>query len=167
VLVQALLDVARPGQRAFSHVNLADVVSDVLRAAQPTAVQRSIHVTRHDPSSAVVEGDEGQLHQVVLNLVTNALQAVDDGEGVTVETRAEAGRGIIEVRDEGHGVASEDRDRVFEPFFTGREDGTGLGLFVSYGIIERHGGSIEISDAPEGGARFVVSLPLAGEASAG
>ncbi|MDJ0520956.1 MAG: HAMP domain-containing protein, partial [Planctomycetota bacterium] len=104
VLVQALLDVARPGQRSFAPVELGEVVADVLRAADPTASRRGIEIAREVGDEVRVEGDEGQLHQVVLNLVTNALQAVDDGEAVTVATRAEDGRGIVEVRDAGTGV---------------------------------------------------------------
>lgn len=162
VLVHALLDVARPGQRAFAQVALADVVADVLLAAKPTLAQRGIEVVREDDGAPVVQGDEGQIHQVVLNLVTNAMHAVDDGEAIVIATRRHGGQGIVEVRDGGPGVAPEDRDRVFEPFFTGREDGTGLGLFVSYGIVERHGGTIQVGEAPEGGARFTVAIPLAG-----
>ncbi len=163
VLVSALLDVARPGQRTFRPVVLGEVVADVLRAAEPTASRRNVAIT-HEGSDedVVVDGDEGQLHQVVLNLVTNALQAVDDGESIAVVTRVEDGRGIIEVRDVGQGIPVGDRDRIFEPFFTGREDGTGLGLFVSYGIVERHGGRIAADDAPGGGARLTVSLPRTG-----
>jgi len=164
VLVGALLDVARPGQRAFAPVALAGVVEDVLRAAAPTASRRDVAITLTAEAPVLVAGDEGQLHQVVLNLVTNALQAVDDGERITVVTRAEDGRGIIEVCDVGQGVPEADRDRVFEPFFTKREDGTGLGLFVSYGIVERHGGTITVDEAPEGGARFTVSLPIVRDA---
>lgn len=161
VLVQALLDVSRPGQRDMRPVDLGEVVADVLRAAAPTASHRSVELVCTGEPDVVVRGDEGQLHQVVLNLVTNALQAVEDGERVVVETGRAGARGWIEVRDTGEGVAPADRDRVFEPFYTQREDGTGLGLFVSYGIVERHGGAIAVDDAPEGGARFVVSLPLA------
>jgi signal transduction histidine kinase len=161
VLVQALLDVSRPGQRTLEPLRLDAVVDDVLRTAEPTYARRHIDVTRERAGDPVVLGDEGQLHQVVLNLVTNALQAIDDGERLVLATRAEAGRGLVEVRDSGHGVPAQERDRVFEPFFTGREDGIGLGLFVSYGIVERHGGSIVVGDAPEGGASFTVSLPLA------
>jgi two-component system NtrC family sensor kinase len=108
-----------------------------------------------------VRGDAAQLHQVALNLLTNALQAVDDGEEVVVALRREGGDAVLEVRDAGPGVDPAIRDRIFEPFFTGREGGTGLGLFVSYGIVERHGGRIEVGTAPEGGARFTVRLPLA------
>jgi signal transduction histidine kinase len=163
-LVQALLDVARPGQRTLGPVALDEVVADVLRAAEPTATRRDVRIGRERQDDPVVLGDEGQLHQVVLNLVTNALQAVDDGERVVIATRREGDRGVVEVRDSGAGVPAEDRDRVFEPFFTAREHGTGLGLFVSYGIVDRHGGQIEVGDAPEGGARFTVRLPLAGPA---
>ena len=161
VLVQALLDVARPGQRALAPVALTDVVEDVLRAARPTLAQRGIEVVREGDAAPVVLGDEGQIHQVVLNLVTNAMHAVDDGEAIVIAIRRDGAHGIVEVRDGGAGVAPQDRDRVFEPFFTGREDGTGLGLFVSYGIVERHGGSIRVGEAPEGGARFTVAIPLA------
>lgn len=161
VLVQALLDVSRPGQRDLRPVHLGEVVADVLRAAAPTASHRNVELVCVGDGDVVVLGDEGQLHQVVLNLVTNALQAVDDGERVVVQTGLAGGRGQIQVRDTGGGVPPQDRDRVFEPFYTQREDGTGLGLFVSYGIVERHGGTIAVDDAPEGGARFVVTLPLA------
>ena len=109
-----------------------------------------------------VRGDAAQLHQVALNLLTNALQAVDEGEPVVVALRQEGARAVLEVRDGGPGVDPAIRDRIFEPFFTaGKAEGTGLGLFVSYGIVERHGGTLEVGSAPEGGARFTVRLPLA------
>lgn len=162
-LVSALLGVARPGPGRFEPVRLEAVLDDVLRAAAVTARQRKIEITRELDASPVVDGDEGQLHQVALNLVTNALQAVDDGERIRVRLAVEDGRALIEVRDSGPGVDPDDRGRVFEPFFTKRSGGTGLGLFVSYGIVERHGGRIEVDEAPEGGARFSVRLPLTRE----
>jgi signal transduction histidine kinase len=161
-LVDALLGVARPGQRDFEAVDLRAVVDDVVNAAAPGARRREVEIRREGEATPTVEGDAGQLHQVVLNLVTNALQAVDDGEEVVVALREEAGQAVLEVRDQGPGIPEEERDRVFEPFFTGRRDGTGLGLFVSYGIVERHGGRIEVGEAAEGGARVAVRIPLAG-----
>jgi signal transduction histidine kinase len=161
-LIEALLGVTRPGERTFRPVPLAAVVEDVVRAAGPEARKRRVRIERLESASPVVEGDEGQLHQVVLNLVANALRAVDDGERIVVALGAEDRFAVLEVRDQGPGIPPEDRRRVFEPFFTGRAGGTGLGLFVSYGIVERHGGRIEVGEAPEGGARFTVRLPLAG-----
>ncbi len=161
-LVDALLGVARPGDRVFAPVHMGEVVDDVLRAAAASIRRQGVVVVREIEDDPVVDGDAGQLHQVVLNLVTNALQAVDDGERVVVSLRRDGRHALFEVRDEGQGVAEADRARVFEPFFTGRSEGTGLGLFVSYGIVERHGGRIEVGDAEEeGGARFTVRIPLA------
>jgi hypothetical protein len=71
------------------------------------------------------------------------------------------GHVALEVRDGGPGIDPAIRDRIFEPFFSAQEGGTGLGLFVSYGIVERHGGRIEVGTAPEGGARFTATFPAA------
>lgn len=161
VLVRALLDVARPGQRDLKAIDLAQVIDDVLRAAGPSIERRRVALRREGEPPQAVQGDAGQLHQVVLNLVTNALQAIDDGQSLVVRTGNEAGHAVVEVHDAGPGVPPDQRDRIFEPFFTNREDGTGLGLFVSYGIVERHGGRIEVGDSPEGGACFTLTLPLA------
>lgn len=160
-LVTALLDVARPGTRDVEAVSLEQVIDDVLWTAAPTASQRRIEVVREAGASPSVMADEGQVHQVVLNLVTNAIHASDEGDRVVVAMGEADGQGYVEVRDSGPGIPEEDRDRIFEPFFTGRSDGTGLGLFVSYGIVERHGGHIEVGTAPEGGARLRVWIPLA------
>jgi signal transduction histidine kinase len=142
-------------------VDLAAVVDDVVQAAEPAAQRRGVALRRERVGTPVVTGDEGQVHQVALNLVTNALQSVGEGEAVVVATRVEDRHAVLEVRDAGPGVPLADRPRLFEPFFTSRPGGTGLGLFVSYGIVERHGGHIEVGDAPEGGARFTVRIPIA------
>ncbi|MCA9677645.1 MAG: PAS domain S-box protein [Kofleriaceae bacterium] len=105
----------------------------------------------------------GQLEQVLINLVTNAAHAVeDDGGTVVVRTRAVRGHVEIEVADSGPGVPAPDRDRVFDPFFTTKTDGkgTGLGLSIVKKIVEQHRGMITIDAAREGGAAFVVALPL-------
>lgn len=165
-LVKSMLDVARPGARALAPVDLRGLVDDVLRTAGPAAHRERVEVRRELEPVPPVLGDAAQLHQVALNLVTNALQAVDEGEAVVVALRTEGDRVVLEVRDEGPGVDPAIRDRIFEPFFTARDGGTGLGLFVSYGIVTRHGGTLEVGDAPEGGARFTVRLPCATVADA-
>ena len=114
-----------------------------------------------------VLGDPRQLQQVVLNLVTNAVQAMVQVGGGTlrIATRALSGSVVIEVGDTGPGIALAARPHVFEPFFTTKREGegTGLGLSVSYGIVTAHGGSIGIADTSERGTTMVVSLPTGGE----
>ena len=158
-LVEALLGVARPGQRALAPVDLGAVAAEVLEAARPLASKRSVTLTHERQGLALVNGDEGQLHQVALNLVTNALQAVQDGGRVRVVTGARGRKAVFEVNDDGPGIRPETQARLFEPFFTTKAGGTGLGLFVSYGIVERHGGALEVGEAQEGGARLTVTLP--------
>ncbi|MGE0190790.1 MAG: sensor histidine kinase [Planctomycetota bacterium] len=160
-LVRALLDVARPGERAFAAVDLDELADDVARAAEPFARREGVDLVRHRGEVPAVLGDAGQLHQVVLNLVTNALQAAGRGGHVQLATARAQGRVELVVEDDGPGVPPELVDRIFEPFYTTRDGGTGLGLFISYGIVERHGGTLAVDRGPLGGARFRLSLPSA------
>jgi len=100
--------------------------------------------------------DPGRMREVVVNLVDNAVAA---GPPVHATVRAAAGRLVIEVADHGPGVAEEDRERIFEPFFTGKTQGTGLGLAVVRRVIEQHGGTIAVLANPGGGALFRAEIP--------
>jgi signal transduction histidine kinase len=101
-----------------------------------------------------------QLTQVCLNLIINAVEAMPHGGTLTV-TAAQRDRWLaIEVQDTGSGLTPDEAARIFEPFYTTKADGTGLGLAVSYGIIQQHGGRIEVASAPGQGTRFTVFLPL-------
>jgi signal transduction histidine kinase len=111
-----------------------------------------------------VEGDFNQLQQVLVNLAINAQQALSGARGeLRVRTRAAGEQVIIEVQDTGPGMSPELQTRIFEPFFTTKSagQGTGLGLSVSYGIIESHGGRLEVRSSPGEGATFIISLPAA------
>jgi two-component system NtrC family sensor kinase len=103
-----------------------------------------------------------QLKQVFLNLILNAAQAMPDGGTLTISTgRAENGSAIcVRFADTGHGIAPEHRDHIFEPFYTTREQGSGLGLSVSYSIVQQHGGRIEVESQPGQGAALTVTLPI-------
>jgi two-component system sensor histidine kinase HydH len=100
--------------------------------------------------------DAGRIRQVVLNLLDNAVAA---GPPVTVTVRRDGGKLIIEVADRGPGVADDDRDKIFEPFFTGKTQGTGLGLAVVRRVVELHRGTIAVYPTPGGGATFRAELP--------
>jgi len=98
----------------------------------------------------------------VMNLLSNAIDASDEGGRVVVKTTALDGEARVEVIDEGHGIPPELRDRIFDPFFTTKPvgEGTGLGLSISYGIVNDHGGTIEVESEVEKGSKFIVSLPI-------
>ncbi len=116
-----------------------------------------------------VRMNTGRIEQVVINLVLNAAHAAAQTSGgrVDVHTSQSDGHVVIAVEDNGPGVPPEVRDRIFEPFFTtkAREQGTGMGLAISQRIVDEHGGTLELASGPGPGARFVVTLPIASEAS--
>ena len=110
-----------------------------------------------------VECLPGELNQVFMNLLVNAAHAIGSERGrIVVRTRAEAGQVIVEVADNGSGIAPQDLKRIFDPFFTTKPvgKGTGLGLSLSYGIVKKHGGRIDVESEPGRGTTFRVSLPV-------
>ncbi|MBI5163368.1 MAG: PAS domain-containing sensor histidine kinase, partial [Magnetospirillum sp.] len=115
------------------------------------------------PAGLAVEGQPGQLHQVMVNLVENALDAVAarPGGAVSIGGRRDGAWVVVEVADNGPGIAAADLSKVFDPFFTTKPvgQGTGLGLWISYGIVKDHGGILEAGNGADGGARFVLTLP--------
>jgi signal transduction histidine kinase len=122
-----------------------------------------------DPSAPVVEGDDPKLQQVVLNLLINAEDAMRSSPTKRLVVRTTRGLDArlgelvtIEVTDSGKGMNAETRERIFEPFFTTKPagSGTGLGLSLSYGIVEAHGGSIAVESEPGRGTTFRISLPM-------
>jgi two-component system, NtrC family, sensor kinase len=116
------------------------------------------------PSLPSVRGDDRQLQQVLLNLVVNAEHAVANcpRKIITLRTSVAAGRLVVEVSDTGQGMSVDVQKRIFEPFFTTKPEGagTGLGLSVSFGIVQTHGGMLTVHSAPGAGATFRLTLPL-------
>jgi signal transduction histidine kinase len=111
----------------------------------------------------VVRAVSGQLEQVLINLVTNAVHAVENGGQVVVRAQVDSPSTVLlEVADSGPGVPDEDRDKIFEPFFTTKSDGkgTGLGLPIVRNIVEQHRGEIRVERSDLGGAAFRVILPI-------
>ena len=115
------------------------------------------------PESISVLAIEGEVRQIVTNLLANAIDAVAEGGTIWIDLRQNDGSARLEIRDNGGGIAPEVMDRLFEPFFTTRTGaGTGLGLWVSRELARKNGGSIETSSPGPGlGATFVVTMPLA------
>jgi signal transduction histidine kinase len=159
VIVESLLDFARERPPSTEPVDLDDLVQESLSVAPPPA---GIDVVREGLAGLPpLIADRGQLRQVLLNLITNAYEAMDEQGVLTIEATAN-GDGIeIRVSDTGPGMDEETAARVFEPFFTQKAKGIGLGLAVSRRIVEAHGGSISGAGAPGGGATFTLTMPMA------
>jgi signal transduction histidine kinase len=119
---------------------------------------------RRDPGQVPPTlGSSSELRQVLVNLLVNAAQAIPPGGTITLRTRAESGCGVVEVEDDGPGVAPEALPYIFDPFYTTKEvgKGTGLGLTISYQLLQRMGGRITVRSGPGRGTTFRVELPLA------
>jgi signal transduction histidine kinase len=137
---------------------LEDVVLFTTRFAKQADVQIEERFTQGLPP---VTADPDQLKQVFLNLVTNAVQAMEDAGGkIVITTSSDGYYVVIAVSDTGPGIEPKDLPKVFDPFFTKRSDGTGLGLTIVHRIIDEHDGHIEVSSSPEG-TKFTVSIPAA------
>lgn len=108
-----------------------------------------------------------QIQQVVLNLAMNGIQAMPDGGELSIGARQDENTLIFDIEDNGVGISEEDRKHLFDPFFTSKRNGTGLGLWITYRLVERMGGSIEVDSEPGLGSRFRVRLPIAGDRAEG
>lgn len=149
------------GRKAHPRVvDVAALLEEVLHLHDAWAVQRAVVVQREGPSASVW-ADPGKLRRVLVNLVSNALQAMPEGGSLFVSTEVRAGSVWIAIRDTGTGLALEARAHLFEPYFTTKSEGTGLGLAIARRAIEEMGGEIELVNAPEGtGTIARVRLPL-------
>lgn len=164
-IMRSLLAFARRGEFTLGPLDLNAVVSDVVHLVEKPFAKQGIAVSAQlGAALPAVRGSSDHVQQVLLNLITNARDAMPSGGRIEVRTYAADGHVVTEVRDTGPGLAPEVLERLFEPFFTTKDvgKGTGLGLSVSFGIVSAHGGEIEATNAPDGGAVFRVLLP-AGE----
>jgi hypothetical protein len=168
-IVNSLLNFSRTSTTSLGDVNLNRVIQETLSLLEHQLQKSGIQVkTDFDPGLPPVHGNAGQLQQVFLNLFLNARDAMSAGGALEVRTWPEGSGARAEVADTGHGIAPEHLHRIYDPFFTTKavRKGTGLGLSVTYGIIQEHGGSIEVFNRPGGGATFRLELPLAVPGSA-
>jgi PAS domain S-box-containing protein len=159
-----LVQYARPSGRDVEPVDLASVVRQSVSICEHLVERGGVSLAIEvDPALPVVQAVSGQLEQVLINLITNAVHAVESGGKVVVRAQTESPSAVlIEVADSGPGVADEDRDKIFEPFFTTKPDGkgTGLGLPIVRNIVDQHHGEISVARSDLGGAAFRVVLPI-------
>jgi two-component system sensor histidine kinase HydH len=163
-IVKRFLRLASPSTLEVEPVEIASVVGHICKLLAPEAAVREVTITTEiPPGLPSLLADAVQLTQALLNLLINALQAVPRGGQIRVQAAAPVTEPILllEVQDTGPGVPAEKLAAVFEPYFTTKEEGSGLGLWIAQQIAVAHGGTLEVTNAATGGAVFRLRLPLA------
>jgi two-component system NtrC family sensor kinase len=166
-IVEDLLNFSRQTKARLHPADIRETLESVVSVVEAKFSENNITIERdYDPQVPLATIDAGKIRQVCMNLIMNSRQAMSAGGLITVATRSDPAHGgfFITVADTGCGVSQAIRDRIFDPFFTTKEpgQGTGLGLTVSYGIIEEHGGTISFESEEGKGSIFKIWLPLEG-----
>ena len=173
-LTRQLLTFARKTETIVKPININSLIEETLHLFQRSVTKEIAVVTEFTEDAATVDGDDGQIQQALLNLFLNARDAMPGGGTLSITTRVTIADAhttsqfssikpgpfvFVRVTDTGHGIDRAIQNRVFEPFFTTKESGTGLGLSVVYGVVQSHGGFINLESEPGHGATFSVYLP--------
>jgi two-component system NtrC family sensor kinase len=166
-IVNNLLNFSRTGDATeFTELDISRVLDDTLQLLEPQLRGNQIEIVRgYDPEAPPVFGNSGKLQQVFTNLLLNARDAIPGGGSIRISTLpAEEHSLTIEVSDSGVGIAPENVAKIYDPFYTtkGVGRGTGLGLAVSYGIVQEHSGHISVESTPGAGTKFRITLPTVG-----
>jgi signal transduction histidine kinase len=161
-ITEEYLRMARLPKPSLAAEDLNEVLDNVLEFSREELERAKVEVVKRlNPAPTRALADEAQLRQVFLNLLRNSREAMPQGGKLIVESRTVNGQAEVVFRDSGRGMNDQVRERIFEPFFSTKEGGTGLGLAVSLQILQAHGGSIWCDSSPGGGTTFVIRLPRA------
>jgi signal transduction histidine kinase len=160
-IVSDLLETARPRPPQSRPGNLNTTVEHAVMLARQQALSKPIAIElKKDPTLPEVEHDSDQIHQVLLNLLLNSIQAIEGKGSISVQLERKGDAALVIVSDTGRGIPPENLPNIFRPFFTTKGNGTGLGLSLARRIVEEHHGRIEVTSSVGKGTKFVVSLPL-------
>jgi signal transduction histidine kinase len=167
-ITRRLLNFARSSNTCSRTIDLADIITEVFGFMGKEAEYRSIDIqVEVDPKVPSIQSDPGRLHEILLNLISNSFAAMDDGGRLYISVsvfkqKTDRKKVSIKVSDTGHGIPEEDLKRVFEPFFSTKTDqgSTGLGLSITYGLVQELDGEITAESGEGQGATFEVILPV-------
>jgi signal transduction histidine kinase len=157
------LTFARPQSPHFEKCNIPNMLDDSLSIinSQNSFEESKITITKsYLPNLPIIYADRHLLHQVFLNILFNACQAMPDGGSLRISTRHHSHSVEISLQDTGEGISVENQKKIFDPFFTTKEDGVGLGLSIVHRIIEAHKGNIKVESEPGEGTKLVLTLPV-------
>jgi len=162
-IVSSLLDFARQSEPSKKENNINEIIRESMVLTRKQAAFKDValvHELAGDLPTVMV--DKGQIQQAFINLIINAIEATDSGGKILITSGYDPKDRSVEVRviDSGEGISPENIDRIFDPFFTSKEEGTGLGLAITHGIIEQHGGTVDVASKIGSGTTFKIKLPL-------
>ncbi len=161
VMVKEMLEFGKPLELVLSRADLNELAEETVEALKPLAVKEGVELKiEPDRSLPALKLDDSKIRQVLMNLVVNAIQASAAGEEVLVKTRRSNLEALVEITDRGHGISEEDREKIFQPFFSTKKQGTGLGLANVKRIMEAQGGAVTFHSKKDKGTTFIIALPL-------
>jgi signal transduction histidine kinase len=159
-LITELIDCARPPKLELKPYDIHRLIDSVLGSTQHKIISQRISVIKGFTSeSSIITMDKEHIERVFLNIILNAIDAMPEGGELTIVTETDENFFVVKIQDTGEGIPEEDIIRIFDPFFSTKTKGVGLGLTVCYGIVISHGGTIEVESKPKEGSIFTVSLP--------
>lgn len=159
-LITELIDCARPPKLELKPYDIHRLIDDILGSTQHKIISQRISVIKRFTSeSSIITMDNEHIERVFLNIILNAIDAMPKGGELTIVTETDGNFFVVKIQDTGAGIPEEDIIRIFDPFFSTKAGGVGLGLTVCYGIVVSHGGTIEVESKPKEGSIFTVSFP--------
>lgn len=160
-IISDFLNYARPKEPNRFACRIEDVIDKNIRFLDTQTKAKGYHINASfDDELPMIMADADMLYQAFLNVFINAMQAMPDGGEITVKAKSSNSSLWVAVEDQGGGITVEDVEKIWDPFFTTKDKGTGLGLGIVKNIIEAHQGSVRIDNRPEGGARVSIRLPI-------
>lgn len=161
-VVKTFLDFTRPLELCQSEVAVDEFLDEIVQLARPQAAANSINVTvKQDAPGTDIRVDRDLMKQAVLNIVVNAIEAMPEGGELRFESAVQEDQAEIRISDTGPGIPPEVRDKIFRLYFTTKKEGSGIGLAMTFRVVQLHDGTIDVSSEPGAGTTFVLRLPLA------
>ena len=161
MIIKNFLEATRSRQMRITNVNFNDIVRAVCNLLRPEVERKHAQlVLRLDENMKKAQFDEEQIRRLLINVVKNAVEAITDDGLIEIETHVKEKVLYVSVKDDGVGISEENIDRIFDTYYTTKENGAGLGLMIVYTIVREHGGRIEVKSRPGEGTEFNIIFPL-------
>ena len=160
-LITELLNCARPPELNIRPSDMHEVIENVLDSIRGSlSTQRIEVIKKFDSKLPIINVDREQINRVFLNVIINSIEAMPEGGTMTISTSIEKDLFVVKIQDTGEGIREEDIIKIFDPFFSTKSTGVGLGLSITYGIVVSHGGRIGVESIWKRGTVFTISLPI-------